>query len=112
MQWQVYQPQTNPFGQPAFSPYLNLNRPGNPAVNLYGLVRPQQDVNRQLQGLQLQQQGVMAQLGVGGEDEVATASYAITGHSTVFFNTSHYFGQAGGNIRPTMPPPTTFTRRQ
>jgi hypothetical protein len=108
-------PQTNPSGQPAFSPYLNLTRPGNPAVNLFGLVRPQMDTNRQLQGLQqqqLQQQGLIAQLGVGGEDEVTTPIYAITGHNTTFFNYSHFFGQAGGNIRPSMPPATPVIRRQ
>ena len=107
-----YQPQTNPYGQPAISPYLNLTRPGNPAVNLYGLVRPQQDVNRQLQGLQQQQHALMAQLGAGSEDDVTVPNYAITGHATVFFNYSHYFGQAGGNIHPTAPPPPTVIRRQ
>ena len=29
-------------GNPAISPYLNLLQRGNPAVNYYGLVRPQQ----------------------------------------------------------------------
>ena len=53
---QVPQPQTGAGTRPAVSPYLNLNRPGNPAVNLYGLVKPQQDTTRQLQTLQQQQQ--------------------------------------------------------
>jgi len=37
---------------PAYSPYLNLLRQGNPAINYYGLVRPQIDFRNQIQGLQ------------------------------------------------------------
>src|SRR5437879_2241913 len=48
-------PQVNPFGRPAVSPYLNLQRGGiNPGVNYYGLVRPQIDTSRSLQQLQHQ----------------------------------------------------------
>jgi hypothetical protein len=40
---------------PAFSPYLNMNRPAsNPAINYFGLVRPQQQFASTLQGLQRQ----------------------------------------------------------
>ena len=44
-------PQTgNPYAQPVFSPYLNLLRRGtNPAVNYYGLVRPEIDFRNSLQ---------------------------------------------------------------
>jgi hypothetical protein len=34
---------------PVVSPFLNLNRGGDPAINYYGLVRPQIAVNRALQ---------------------------------------------------------------
>src|SRR5438046_1979001 len=38
---------------PPYSPYLNLLRPGaNPAINYYGLVRPQQDFARSMQSIQ------------------------------------------------------------
>src|SRR5205823_4709422 len=48
---------TPPYPQrPAVSPYLNLNRFGaNPAINYYGLVQPQQQMQQQLMNLQNQQ---------------------------------------------------------
>src|SRR5215203_848978 len=43
------------FGQgaprPGLSPYLNLNRGGNPAINYYGLVRPQIAAERAFQAI-------------------------------------------------------------
>ena len=38
-------PQTNPYGTPAISPYLNLVRPGGAGMNYYNLVRPQVETN-------------------------------------------------------------------
>jgi hypothetical protein len=32
---------TQPYSPPVVSPYLNLLNRGNPAINYYGLVRPQ-----------------------------------------------------------------------
>jgi hypothetical protein len=105
------QNQPNPYLRPPVSPYLNLNRPGVPGgVNYYGLVKPQFEVNKQLQNLQMQQRGMMPQLGVGEED-VTTSAYAITGHPTAFFYYSHYFGQAGGNVRPAQPPPAVLKKQ-
>src|SRR5262245_3465947 len=50
-----------PATPPGFNPYLNLLRGGNSAaVNYYGLVRPQQNVQAQLQAIQAQQQQGMA----------------------------------------------------
>src|SRR5262245_3364243 len=47
--------------RPAFSPYLNLLRPGtNPAINFYGLVRPQQEFRSGINNLQSDIQGVGA----------------------------------------------------
>lgn len=81
-------PQTNPFGQPAISPYLNLNRAGTTAgINYYGLVRPQLDTNRSLQ--QLQQQYAFGQNGMQTNDTVSVLSN--TGHSVRFMNTGSYF---------------------
>ena len=84
----------NPYQQPTFSPYLNMNRPGNPAVNYYGLVKPQFDVNKQLQVLRTQQNLQMNQMGIPTEGEAVTG-WTITGHPTGFFSYGHYFGQNG-----------------
>src|SRR5947209_6461342 len=40
-------PSTNPY--PVYSPYLNLNRPGNVAQNYFGLVQPQLQAQRNFQ---------------------------------------------------------------
>jgi hypothetical protein len=108
-----FQPQANPYVRPAVSPYLNLARSGNPAINLYGLVKPQIDTNRQIQSLQTQQQqqGLMPQLGVGGDEDSTIANYASTGHPAGFFNYSHYYGPAGGFGRPATPPLAPTLRR-
>lgn len=81
------------YGNPV-SPYLNLNRIGsNPAVNYYGLVRPQVDTARSLQNLQTEiAQGGAGQMHVGPGDALQPSSMLATGHPVAFFNTSHYFG--------------------
>ncbi len=43
---------TQPYSPPVFSPYLNLLNRGNPAINYYGIVRPQLQDQEQLQRLQ------------------------------------------------------------
>jgi hypothetical protein len=91
---QPYQP-----NRPFVSPYLNLARPGLGGINYYGLVRPQLDVNRQLQQLQ-QQQGVLAtQVGAATlpEDPTQPAPVGITGHGTNFSNYGHYYYQGLGS---------------
>ena len=96
-QAQYVRPAVSPYARPAVSPYLNLLRSGNPAVNYYGLVRPQQDTISSLQ--QLQQQADYGQ-GLGGDN---TATLPTTGHAARFGNYSHYFGgvnQAPLNIAP------------
>ena len=82
---------------PAVSPYLNLLRTGNsPALNYYGLVRPQFQTNASLQALQ--QQFALSQsrplLGSGPADDVL-----ITGHSAVFMNYGGYFQSATGGLQ-------------
>lgn len=86
-------PQTNPYARPVFSPYLNLLRGGaNPAVNYFGLVRPEIDFRNNLQSLQQQ---VNAQYATTAADENAAAALG-TGHLTQFNNLSHYFNYQGG----------------
>ena len=90
---------------PPVSPYLNLLRPGtSPAINYYGLVRPQADFRNAVQALQAQfgyaQQAAGAQAG----DPLAT------GHPVYFLNYSAYFlnttgpATAGGVVNPIRPP--------
>ena len=53
----------NPYARPTVSPYLNLLRPGaSPAINYYGLVRPQQQFQSDIG--QLDQQSSALQQGV------------------------------------------------
>jgi hypothetical protein len=109
-------PQTSPWQRPTVSPYLNMTRGGNQAVNYFGLVRPQQDAARSIQQLQLQQvQQQQALLGaqtfvpVSGEDP-QQAGLPTTGHPVTFFNYSRYFPLAGGG-RPGAAPAAGAYRR-
>src|SRR5207248_1125492 len=52
------QPPPGPGMTPGFSPYLNLLNRGNPAINYYGLVRPQFAFQNAIAGLQHQQQSL------------------------------------------------------
>lgn len=91
---------------PPVSPYLNLLRPGtSPAINYYGLVRPEMNFLNSVQALQAQlgyaQQAAALQAG-----EVGT-----TGHPVYFLNYGSYFlnttGQssvAGGPQAPARAP--------
>lgn len=72
--------------RPTFSPYLNLLGRGNPAVNYFGIVRPQQ----QLQGLFSNLQSGIAGPGQG-EDLTDPELRRGTGHIVTFDNLSHYY---------------------
>lgn len=74
---------------PAISPFLNLARGGSPAVNYYGLVRPQTQTAKSLQSLQFQISG-LAQPGVQSTPETGQP-VLTTGHGATFFNLSHYY---------------------
>ena len=88
----------SPFGapQPPYSPYLNLVRPGvNPALNYYGLVRPQQDFARSMHSIQgqlLNQQQAIADQASGD---------LATGHPTYFMNYGGYFMNVGPGVTGT-----------
>jgi hypothetical protein len=83
-------PPTSPFPRPPVSPWINLFRGGNPAINYYGLVRPEQQYNQAINQLQ---QGVQANQAAlyYGDPNLPT-----TGHPTRFLNYSHYFLSQGG----------------
>lgn len=85
------QPGQSPYGNPGISPYLNLARPGNPGINYYALVRPQQQVDAYIQHqMALQQQSANA----GTLDPNAPLT---TGTVVRFQSQGSYFG----TIRPT-----------
>jgi hypothetical protein len=79
---------TGSLARPPFSPYLNLTRGGNPALNYYGLVRPQEAFQAGFQ--QLQQQNAL--LGQGYTNLAAYQNQPIiTGQRSTFMNYSRYF---------------------
>jgi hypothetical protein len=92
---------------PAFSPYLNLARGGNPAINYYGLVRPQVDFARAFDVLQGQ---LMA--GQQAAESRAPGEMAATGHAVQFLNTGGFFLSAGGGPRATTIQASQFQGRQ
>jgi hypothetical protein len=93
-QFSYQQPQTNPFGAPRVSPYLNMLRPGaNPALNYYGLVKPQMNTNQSIQQLQNYTFGMNNTNQATKED---TNRMSNTGHAVQFFNYGNYFPMATG----------------
>jgi hypothetical protein len=107
------QPQlTNPYYRPPISPYLNMVRPGtNPAINYYGLVRPQIQTTRTLQTFQQELQAVGSGLSAAPTSQAQSDNLPTTGHTTSFYNYGTYFpsatnnglggGSLGGGVRPT-----------
>jgi hypothetical protein len=84
---------TNPYQRPTISPYLNMIRPGtNPALNYYGLVRPQMQAMRSMQVFQ-QDLNTVANMVVFPEAQQTgpQTNLPITGHSVSFYNYSTYF---------------------
>jgi hypothetical protein len=84
--------------RPTFSPYLNLLRnDASPAVNYYGIVRPEQ---RFLQSqVALSQQIRQTNQAINEADQTikgADPNKPPTGHAAVFNNTMGYFGGGGG----------------
>jgi len=95
----VYQPAYQP--RSPISPYLNMGRGGNPAINYYGLVRPQIDTTRTLQKVEYQLQTNAANnAALPAATDGTTVLPSTTGHSVMFLNSSHFFpvaGRAGTN---------------
>ncbi len=86
-------PVTNPLGRPAVSPYLNLLRGGNPAVNYFALVRP-------LENLEQFQQAVLTQPDTLGDPNRPAN---VSGYNTRFMSYNQYFG----TVRPAPVPRVT-----
>jgi hypothetical protein len=86
----------NPYSRPAYSPFLNLLRPGDPAINYYGLVRPQQQFRAGL--FQSQVQNASLQQSVSSLEQ--TQGVLITGNRGTFLNYSRYFLNNGVSGAP------------
>ena len=87
------QPTTPGAPRPTYSPYLNLARPGGtPALNYYGLVRPEQQFRQSIQNLQgavaTNQQAI-------GDLQTGVDGTPATGHPTQFLNYGGYFLNSG-----------------
>lgn len=93
-------PPPGPTLPPAFSPYLNLARRGaNPAINYFGLVRPQLQTDAAVQRLQNQVTQINPFAIPAGDGEV------VTGTPFGFQNYRSYFGNqfSGGGFGAGVP---------
>jgi hypothetical protein len=80
--------------RPPYSPYLNLARPGNPALNYYGLVRPEIDWRNSVGNLQTEFSALNQEL---NNPVAGNPAFPSTGHPVTFLNYSHfYYGVRGG----------------
>ena len=84
----IGRPPQNPLGTPTISPFLNMAQGGNPALNYFGLVRPQLQTQQQLR--QLQQQQLADQAAIGGLTGLGGFPL-VTGHETRFMNYGTYY---------------------
>jgi hypothetical protein len=72
--------------RPTTSPYLNLLGRGNPAVNYFGIVRPQQQLQGLISGM------ISGVSGTGASEDLADPELRRgTGHVVTFDNLSHYY---------------------
>lgn len=71
-------------GRPTVSPYLNLFRGGNAAVNYYGLVRPQQEFRRNDLQFRSELNDVGRTAALDRSMQSRTSNLNTTGHPTVF----------------------------
>ena len=87
--------------KPAVSPYINLLRPGtDPAINYYGLVRPEISFTNSLAQLQGQQASLASQQ--QQQELGAYSSLPPTGHATGFMTQGRYFMRpASGGVQGT-----------
>lgn len=89
----VGQPPASPYhySPPLVSPYLNLLNRGNPAVNYYGIVRPQIQANQQIQMLQYGLARTTAEEEAAANSAATPGQLPDTGHVTGFMTYPKYF---------------------
>jgi hypothetical protein len=88
------------YQNPAVSPYINLNRGGNPAINYYGLVRPQFAANSALQSFGADLHTLSLSPGTMGN---ANQRFSQTGNRSSFMTHTRYFMNNGGGKSGTNP---------
>jgi hypothetical protein len=84
-------------GRPALSPYLNLANNGDPAINYYGLVRPQIAYGQAISNLNTDVNSLQAQQSV--QTSALKDLPPQTGHVSSFMTQGRYFmtnGMASG----------------
>jgi hypothetical protein len=81
-----------PGAQPQVSPYLNLVRGGPPAINYYGLIRPQQQMQM---GLQQVQAALINEQQYAGAQEALANQAVVTGNYASYMTQSRYFMTRG-----------------
>jgi hypothetical protein len=86
---------TQPYSPPVFSPYLNLLNRGNPAINYYGIVRPEVQDQQQLQRLQFGLARTNAE--IEATTTTAPGLLPTTGHTVGFMTQARYFNTV--NVR-------------
>jgi hypothetical protein len=92
-QAQYQQGYGNAAQRPPFSPYLNLLRTGSsPAINYYGIVRPEVAFSNSIYQLQGQQ----TQLSNQQDNLAAYTALPTTGHASGFMTQGKYFMSSGG----------------
>lgn len=101
--YQTYQqPYVSPYGGGGMSPYLNLLRGGNPAVNYYGLVVPQIQAQNQFQQLQTRVAGGSTGASSSFVGQPTNRVQVDTGHEAEFLSYGGYFNRIGsqGSYNP------------
>jgi len=75
------------------SPYLNLARGGSPAINYYGLIRPQQQLQSNLQQVQA---ALIDEQRFAGPQEMLATQAVVTGNYANYMTQGRYFMTRGG----------------
>lgn len=99
-------PYQNP--HPTFSPILNMSGFNNPAINYFGIVRPQMQTTAALQTLQTNQQFLLTAQAYGQMPMVTEGQPSIltTGHTVGFNDYTRYFPLQGFRTGAAGTPPT------
>ena len=88
-------------GRPTVSPYLNIMRGGDPAINYYGLVRPQVAFSRAFQALDNNVVALQADVNQPSQ----------TGQRSSFMTQGRYFMNTGTGGPARQPQPIQTTQR-
>ncbi len=109
-------PNFGPGYRPMLSPYLNLNRGGDPAINYYLGTLPEQQRRQNAQLFRQQILDLERRAPLAAEDVDLLGPPLTSGHPTAFGNTAGYFNNQnprlyGGGAAPTTGPTSSSLRR-